>query len=1019
MESSLSFGQWVQERRKTLGFTQVELAKRIDYSLAMIKQVEQDRRKPSLELIHLLVEHLEIPTKEREYFIAVARGISTRSEQSLPQDTRELTGRRKKSTAALAGSHFVTKERELQQLQSHFDRAVAGQSQIVFVTGEAGSGKSTLLAEFAQRVHRYQRRLIVAGGNCNAFSGTGDPYLPFRDAMVMLLGEMDGQWATRLAGMQPGLYKIILPQIASALINYGPDVVDVLAPSYLLLQRANAAQRATVDQWPEKMRQLIKQQRERATQPAPTQLFEQIRLVLETLAKQQPLLLLLDDLQWADTASLNLLFHLTQRLIDSPILIIGAFRSSEVHGRHGNTESEAQQHPLLLIQNERQRRLGEIEVNLDHVPLEEGRSFVNTILDAEPNQLDDDFREELFNRTRGFPLFTAELLRTLQERGHLIHDTAGRWIATPSLDWDTLPTRVEAVIEQRVSRLPSSCQEALKIASVIGEDFAAEVVASVAQERPQNIINQFSNLLVSRHRLLTSIGTQRIRTQRLSQYRFQHILFQAYLYETIDENERSYLHEAVGKTIEIMYAEEPEFLAVRAVSLARHFQKARLPAKAVPYLLLAGNRAMQFSAHENAIAHFEQGLMLLAEMSQSVESERQELELLIGLGTALIVARGTGIDYLHETFRRVLALAERSNDQENQALALFNIWRFYSDRGDFSNCDQTTNQLRRLAAQSNIPAVHLLADHALWTMSLYTGDFVHTLYHTEQGIAWYQPEEHHTLAATHAGHDPGMCCRIFSAYALWYLGYPDQARQRCEDAINLARTIAHPFSLAMALTMAGEIQLLCRVPEAALIYLEEALTLSTTHGFKSWLELGAICQGWAWAQAGRADEGIDRMLYGLDANRQMIGDDSGLHCIAQLAYAYGELGRPEEGLKLLAKALDTSDMSKLRHWTQWQSEFYRLYGELSLLKYEFKPLDVEKIEEIEGAFQRAIKIAQKQQAKSPELHATISLSRFWLYQEKRVEAYQILSKIYQWFNEGFDTPDLQEAKLLLEQLRQS
>ncbi|MFN8487421.1 MAG: AAA family ATPase [Caldilineaceae bacterium] len=1015
MEFSLSFGHWIQQRRKALGLTQVDLAQRVGCAVVTLKKIEQDTRKPSLDLAELLADHLLIPSHERERFLAAARGVNlpslatlmvasqdsaTRADEVRPQPTRP----------------FVSRQRELAELQKRLDQALAGQSQIVFVTGEAGSGKSTLLLEFAQRAQIRQRSLVVAGGSCNAFSGGGDPYLPFRDALLMLLGEMDGPWANALAAQQSGFSNLLLPHLARALLNCGPDVIDVLAPASLLLQRLNAVQPTTTEQWPRQLRELIAQQRARATQPDQKQLFEQIRLVFETIARSQPLLLLLDDLQWADTASLNLLFHWGQRLTDSRLLLIAAFRPSEVLAWRSREEPGADQHPLLAVRNELVRRLGEIEISLEHGTATDGRTFVDALLDAEPNKFDPSFREQLFNRTGGYPLFTVELLRTLQERHDLIKDATGQWMVAGALNWAALPTRVEAVIEQRIKRMPSHLQELLKIASIMGEEFTAEVVARVFNEPIPVVIQQLSNLIALRYRLVESSGVRRLRTQRLSQYHFQHNLFQHYLYSHIDEAERMYWHEAVGNVMEAIYAEDAESLAAMAVQLAQHFLKADIPAKAIPYLLLAGKRAVQFSAYENAIAHFEQGLRLLALLPPNVERDQQELELAVALGTALMFVRGTAVARVGEMFHRALILAEQSGNKEQQALALFNLWRFYSDRADYQQCSDIAGQLQRLAEQSDNPAVHLTADHALWTMSLYAGDFVRARYHAEQGIAWYRPELHHALTAVHAGHDPGMCCRIFAAYALWYLGYPDQARRSGQDAISLARRVAHSFSLAMALTLTAEVHLLCREYKAAQVYIQEALALAKTHGFTSWLELGAIFQGWALAQAGQADEGIKLMLYGLDANRAMVGEASGLHCFAQLADAYGKAGQPAAGLALLEKALDTSDKSKLRHWTQWQSELYRLQGELSLQQPGQASLGEQVSLQIEAYFQEAIAIAQQQQAKSTELRATLSLSRFWIQQGKRAEADQQLSSIYAWFTEGFDTPDLQEAKLLLDQL---
>lgn len=1028
MDTPLSFGEWVKARRLALGLTRNQLADLMHCAPVTIRKIEEDVRKPSRQLSELLATHLLLEAKDRDQFVVAARGMGAPPALAVtPTAPVSTTGAAAHATAdpssagaLLTAKPFVLRGRELTQLQIQLDKALAGNPQIIFVAGEAGSGKSSLLHEFAQRAQRHHPTLVVAGGSCNAFSGVGDPYLPFRDAMVMLLGESDGPWAS-LSTTRIALYKALIPPIAQALIAFAPDVIDVLAPAHLLLQRANPTQATMTTQpaatdWPAQLRQLITQQRARATYPAPQQLFEQIRLLFEALARQQPLLLLLDDLQWIDTASLNVLFHLGQRLANSRILIICAFRPSEVNTWRGRDQQTAAPHPLLFVRNELQRRFGTPEINLDHDGALDGRAFVDSLLDTAPNRLDIPFREQLFQRTKGYPLFTVELLRTMQELGQLVQDQQGVWYSTASLNWDTLPTRVEVVIEQRISRLPVECQESLKVASVVGEEFAAEIVALVSGEQPQPVIHRLSDILAMRHRLLKSIGSRRLRTQRLSQYKFQHILFQNYLYSLLDESQRTYLHESIGLVIETIYTEDPELLAATAVQLAHHFEKANLPAQSIPYLLLAGKRAMQLSAYENAIAHFEQGLAALPQLPPDGTRDRQELALLVGLGNALTAVRGIAVDSVSQTFRRVLRLAEALADQEQQALALFNLWRFYSDRADYENCQAIVEQLQQLAQQSDSGAVHLTFDHVLWTMSLYAGDFVKARQHAEQGIAWYQPARHHTLTAAHAGHDPGMCCRIFAAYALWYLGYPDQARQRAQEAIDLAREVAHPFSLAMALTLAAEVRLLCRNHEVAQVYLQEALALSKAHGFTSWLELGAIFQGWALAQAGDAAAGIHLMLYGLDANRATVGEESGLHCFAQLADAYHKAGRPAEGLALLDKALDVSDKNKLRNWQQWQPELYRLRGELYLLQQGAAPFDPAISAQIEAAFQQAIAIAQTQQAKSSELRATISLSRFRQRQGQSAAAYQPLATIYHWFAEGVDTPDLLDAKELLEVL---
>lgn len=289
------------------------------------------------------------------------------------------------------------------------------------------------------------------------------------------------------------------------------------------------------------------------------------------MAVRHPLLLWLDDLQWTDGASAALLFHLGRRLAGSRILIIGAYRASEVARRHPEPDEQPEQHPLAPVVHEFIRRYGEVEIDLGRRDPAIGRSFVHALLDREPNRLGEPFREALFQRTRGHPLFTVELLREMQARGDLVQNVTGHWQEGATVDWQALPARVEAVIAQSIGRLPAQLQESLKVASVAGESFTAEVVARVQGIDERQLVRQLSGVADRQQRLVRSQGSQRQGEQMLSHYRFGHALFQQYLYQNLDETERVYLHEAVGRALEYLYREETEMVAVQ---LAHHFQTA-------------------------------------------------------------------------------------------------------------------------------------------------------------------------------------------------------------------------------------------------------------------------------------------------------------------------------------------------------------------------------------------------------------------------------------------------------------
>ncbi len=300
----------------------------------------------------------------------------------------------------------------------------------------------------------------------------------------------------------------------------------------------------------------------------------------------------------------------------------------------------------------------------------EGRQFVEAFLDSEPNCLSFAFRETLTRHTDGNPLFTVELLRGLQERGDLVQDEAGRWVEGPELDWERLPARVEAVIAERIGRLPSRCRDILAIASVKGEVFRAEMVARVRGVDEKEVIHCLSGPLSQQYHLVCAEGIEPLCPggQRLSQYRFRHYLFRKYLYTSLDEVERAHLHEAVGDVLEAFYKQdcaESKAMAVLAPQLAHHFELAGLTAKAVGYLLQSGQRAVQLGANAEAIAHSNHGLALLKTLPETsaekrrIERDQQELALLLALCVPLLATTCFGSPEQRQVCDRAYALCQQ------------------------------------------------------------------------------------------------------------------------------------------------------------------------------------------------------------------------------------------------------------------------------------------------------------------------------------------------------------------------
>jgi DNA-binding SARP family transcriptional activator len=524
---------------------------------------------------------------------------------------------------------FVAREPELAQLRGHLRDALAGQGQVVFVTGEAGSGKTTLLQEFASRAQQENEGLVVAWGRCNAHTGWGDPYLPFREILELLTGDVESRWAAGAMTLEEArrLWYLV-PLTVPVLLEFGRDLIGSMIPTAGLVKRAYAFATRGSD-WIAALEDCVHSAAEREERPRLRQraLFEQYTRVLQGLSEQKPLLMMLDDLQWVDNGSSSLLFHLGRRMEGSRILIAGAYRPAEVAlgrstsllfrepeasaplpqpGEDGaGYRTDREQHPLEPIVHELKRSFGHIEVDLEKA---QSRAFVDAFLDSEPNLLRAPFRETLHQHTRGYPLFTVELLRGMQDRGDLLQDEGGRWVASGELNWDLLPARVEAVIAQRISRLPARLQEILDIACVEGETFTAEVVAAVDGAEQGQIVHSFSRLLDRRHHLVRASGLLRRGGQRFSQYRFRHILFQKYLYNRLDVVARAQLHHAVGLALEQLHGDQAELVSIQ---LARHFEEAGIVEKAVDYLHRAGDQARRVYANEEAQRYYRRALVLL------------------------------------------------------------------------------------------------------------------------------------------------------------------------------------------------------------------------------------------------------------------------------------------------------------------------------------------------------------------------------------------------------------------------
>ncbi|MBN1640343.1 MAG: tetratricopeptide repeat protein [Anaerolineae bacterium] len=587
---------------------------------------------------------------------------------------------------------FVARERELDMLAGYLDRALVGKGTVCFVTGDAGSGKTTLVTEFARRVQERRSDLLVAFGQSDAQTGAGDAYLPFREVLGQLTGDVEAELARgAISHENAGRLRRFLRLSGEALVEVGPDLVGVFVPGAGLAMRVGSFVAEKVG-WLDKLRDLAQRQRE-GLSPAErgieqSHIFEQYTNVLTALAAKQPLMLVLDDLQWADGASIELLFRLGRRVGESRILIVGTYRADEVAlGRAG------ERHPLEEVSAELKRYYGDVTIPLGEGREAERRRFLDAFVDTEPNLLGASFREALYHHTDGHPLFTIELLRDMQERGDLIQDALGRWVEGPVLDWAKLPARVEGVIEARIGRLEAELREALNVASVEGEDFTAEVAARVQETDVRGLIRRLSGQLEKRHRLVNAQGVRRLDGQRLSLYRFQHNLFQTYLYAHLDEVERTLLHEDVGRVLEELYGEQRADIAVQ---LARHFSEAGIAEKARTYLREAGDQAAAQYANHEALQYYSQALEL------TEAGELEERYDLLAAREKLLSLKGDRAAQRRD-LDELAALADALDDDARRAEVALRRGHYAGRTGDYAASLAAAQEAVRLAQAAHEP----------------------------------------------------------------------------------------------------------------------------------------------------------------------------------------------------------------------------------------------------------------------------------------------------------------------------
>ena len=849
---------------------------------------------------------------------------------------------------------IVGRQHEAALLEERFQRAAQGSRQLVFVSGEAGVGKTTVVDLWLARLAP-GRAMRIGRGQCVEHFGEGEPYLPLLEALGQLGRGTHG--AKMLA---------VLRQYAPMWLAQLPGLVSETELERLQ-RRLQGTMRARM------MRELAE--------------------ALEVLAAEAPLVLVLEDLHWSDISSVEFLTYVAQRRGPAQLLVLGTYRPVEVVLRA---------HPLRGIVQELCGRGQGAELRLEFLPAEDVAAYVAGRLGG---SVAVPLAAFVYERAEGNALFMVNIVEHLVQQGLVVRHE-GEWTLREGVEAEvtSLPEGLRQMLVRRIEALPPEARQVLEAASVVGEEFTVTAVAAGAQ-CPVEDVEARCEALAAQHHFIEDIGLPAWPDEISGgRYRFLHALYQQALYEQLGTVRRLQLHRRIGGRLEAGYGTRAGEIASL---LAVHFERGGETLQAVHYWQQAGENAGRRNAYHEAIATLRKALALLATLADSPERTQRELALQLTLGELLMAAQGMASPHAGEAYTRAYALCQQVGETRQLFRVLSGLFVFHSAQARLCTGREFGQQIFDLAQRQQDPVLLRDSHLLLGGVALYLGDLVVARADLEQSLELSVAQQLFTSISA-SGLDPRIASLAWLVRALWVIGYADQAQQRSQEALALARHVGHTPSLAYAEYFTTMLYQNRRDVALTHAHAEALMGLALEQGFVLRFEQGRILRGWALAMQGDAGEGMTQIGQGLAAHQRVGGPELGRPSVlALLAEVYGQARQPEAGLQALAEALTRVGATDER-W--WEAELYRLKGALLL------QLPILDAHQAEACFQQALDVARSQQAKALELRAAMSLSRLWQRQGKWDAARTLLAPIYGWFTEGFDTPDLQEAKALLAEL---
>ncbi len=849
------------------------------------------------------------------------------------------------SPAARPG--FVGRSEELARLHALLSTAAAGERRIVLVTGEAGIGKTTLVEAFVGGLGGVPG-LRIGRGQCVEQYGATEAYLPVLEALGRL-------------GRAPGGEALV------AVLKRCAPTWLVQLPSLLDDAELEAVQR-------------------RAQGTTRERMLREIGDALDALAADAPFVLVLEDLHWGDAATMDLLALLVRRRDPARLLVVATYRPSDVTEAH---PLRALAHELRASPHCETLALG----FLDETAVGEylagrlpGAGFLP------------DLARILHRSTGGNPLFLVNVLDDLIAQ-HRLRARDEAWELTEPLDRlvDAVPDTLAQLVEKHIARLDPREQSVLAVGSVAGAEFASALAAVDGIDAADG--ERLCDALARRGQFLRVAGVVDWPDGTVAgRYAFVHAVYRNALYARIPIGHRVALHLRVGARLEQAHGPRAGEIAGE---LAMHFEHGRDFARGVAYRCQAADGALRHHGYREAVQHATCAVELLATLPPSLERDRQELAAQTVLGAARIATHGWAAPEVVVAYARARELCGTIGLTPQLFPVLIGLNGFYLMRGEIPVAQQTTDQLLRLARETDDPAMRLGAHSSAGQVAFYRGRFTEALAHIDRALAIYDPAAHSPHQLFSVDHDPGVASMAHGAWSLQMLGHSDQALARMRACLAHARAIDHPLSIVLAHNFAATFHQFRREPEVVRELVAVCREYATRYDFDVFLLIARIYDAWLLAEAGHREEGLAQLRGGLAAF-QAIGSELGRPTFLGIAATIAaELGRRDEALATIAEALALSERTGLRYW---DAELHRLRGTF-LAGADAAGAD--------ACFSEALAIARAHEARALELRAAIGLARLWTEERRQAEARAVLADVVGGFREGLGMADVVEAQRLL------